>query len=58
LGLDVVSRELLESHLHLAQDLSADDWDLIEQLTTEKTSHVADKGEGRHFRKFQLLHEA
>jgi hypothetical protein len=34
--LDTVSRALLQLHLHLARDLSADDLDIIEQLTTEK----------------------
>jgi hypothetical protein len=28
--LDAVSKELFKLHLRLAQDLSADDWDLID----------------------------
>jgi hypothetical protein len=54
----MVSRELLEPHLHLAWGLSANDWDLTERLTTETASRIVDKGKARHCRKFQLFHEA
>jgi hypothetical protein len=46
-----VYKELLELHLHLVRDL-------IERLTTEKASRVADRGKARHCRKFELLHDS
>ncbi|XP_023723162.1 uncharacterized protein LOC111873027, partial [Cryptotermes secundus] len=39
-------------------DLSADDWDLIDRITSEKALHIADDVRARHYKKFQHLHEA
>jgi hypothetical protein len=44
--------------MSLAQDLSADDWDLIHHITTEKVLRIADDVRARHCRKFQHLHKA
>jgi hypothetical protein len=42
----------------LAQELSSDDWDLIDRLSTEKVSRTADEVRTRHCRKFQHLQQA
>jgi hypothetical protein len=56
--LDTLSKELFKLHLCLAQGLSADDWDLIDRITTEKILCTADNVRARHCRKFQHLHKA
>jgi hypothetical protein len=43
-----VSKELFKLHLHLAQSLSVDDWDLINRITTEKVLCMADDIRARH----------
>jgi hypothetical protein len=53
--LDAVSKELFNLHLLLAQDLSANDRDLIVRITTEKVVCTADGVRARHCRKFQCL---
>jgi hypothetical protein len=55
--MDAVSKELFKLHLRLAQDLSADDWDLFDPITTEKVVCTADDVRARHCRKFQHLHK-
>jgi hypothetical protein len=60
LGYDVVlsvSTELLGLHLCLAWDLSSDDWDLIDHITIDKVSRLAEDGKAKHCRKFQRLHK-
>jgi hypothetical protein len=42
----------------LAQNLSADDYDLIDRITTEKVLLIADDVRARYCRKFQHLHKA
>jgi hypothetical protein len=42
----------------LAQDLSTDDRDLIDRITTEKVLRVVDDIRSSHCRKFQYLHKA
>jgi hypothetical protein len=49
---------MLELHLHLAWELSIDDWDLIDCTATEKVSHVAEDSKTRHCREFQCLNKA
>jgi hypothetical protein len=56
--LDAVSKELFKLHLRLAQDMSADDWDLIDGITTEKVLRTVDDVTAWHCKKFQHLHEA
>jgi hypothetical protein len=40
-----------------AGELSIDDWDPINRITTEKVSHITEDGKTRHNRKFQCLHK-
>jgi hypothetical protein len=55
--LEAVCRESLKWHLSLASTLSAEDWDLIDRITTEKVLRMADDIRARHCRKFLHLHK-
>jgi hypothetical protein len=55
--LDAVSKELFKLHLRLAQDLFADDWDLIDRITTEKALCTADDIRATLCRKLKHLHK-
>jgi hypothetical protein len=46
------------THLCLAVELSTDDWDLTDHITTEKISHTVGENKTRHCRKFCCLHKA
>jgi hypothetical protein len=51
-------RELLELYLRMAGDLSADDWSLIDHITTKKVARVAEEEKAKHCKLFQRLHKA
>jgi hypothetical protein len=42
--------------LRLARDLSGEDWDLIDHITIDKVSRLAEEGKAKHCKKFQRLH--
>ncbi|PNF41399.1 hypothetical protein B7P43_G14428 [Cryptotermes secundus] len=50
--LDAVSRELIKLHLLVARVLSADDWDLIDRITTQKAVNIGDQARARQCKKF------
>jgi hypothetical protein len=54
--LDAVSTELMGLQQRLARYLSGGDWDLIDRITTEKVSRLAEEGKAKHCNKFQRLH--
>jgi hypothetical protein len=49
--LDAVSTELLGLHLRLARDLAGEDWDLVDRITIDKVSRLAEEGKAKHCRK-------
>ena len=53
--LDFVSRDLLETHLQLANTVSKSDWFLIEQVTFYKATRVGDDIKARQRQKFARL---
>jgi hypothetical protein len=40
----------------LARDLSVEDWDLVDRITIDKVSRLAEEGKAKHCKKFQRLH--
>jgi hypothetical protein len=54
--LDSTSRELLKTHLLLANLLSEKDWTLIDRLTLDKATNVAENSKNRQLKKFTKLY--
>ena len=50
-----LSRELLNTHLRIANRLSKSDWSLINQLTLIKAKHVGEDSKARQLKKFTRL---
>ena len=55
--MDITSRELLNTHLRIANQLSESDWSLIDQLTLIKAKRVGEDSKARQCKKFARLHE-
>ena len=55
--MDITPRELLNTHLRIANRLSESDWSLIDQLTLIKAKHVGEDSKARQLKKFTRLHK-
>ena len=54
--LDSTYRELLKTHLLLANQLSETDWSLIDLLTLDKATNVGENSKNRQLKKFTNLY--